>query len=211
VATVRPGCEGERVSNEAMPAETWTAVGASLVREDRIVGSLSTPELAEWVAEACETLAEMDKAQADWEASGEALNCAVVNVGGEQMRVQGGAEMSEPLRNAMAEVWRSARRALAEAKAAERAEIARDIAERVLLVSEVMTGYRCPACHGLPASHKYPRYRCGCGQQWDLTRSEQYRLSHEHSPRKLLLRIVSTGELPEIPTSIALDLPAEAT
>jgi hypothetical protein len=76
----------------------------------------------------------------------------------------------------------------------------RVFAERVLLVSEVMTGYRCPACHGLPASHKYPRYRCGCGQQWDLTRNEQYRLSHEYSPRKILLRIVSTGELPEIPT-----------
>ena len=188
------------MSDESTSVETWTTDAETLYRDGVAVGTLISADFAEWVAEACETLAEMDKAQAEWEASGEVPNCAVINIGGEDMRLQGGADMPEHLRDAMAEVVQATKQRMAEAKAAERAEIARDLAERVLLVSEVMTGYRCPACHGLPASHKYPRYRCGCGEQWDLTRSAQYRLSHEHSPRKLLLRIVSTGELPEIPT-----------
>lgn len=188
------------MTDETTPAETWAADGDNLTRDGEIVGSLFTPELAEWVAEACETLAEMEAAQAVWEASGEAPHCAMVDIDGEQMRVQGGADWTEQDRREMGQILSAAKRRMAETKAAERAEIARDLAERVLLVSEVMTGYRCPACHGMPASHKYPRYRCGCGEQWDLTRSEQYRLSHEHSPHKLLLRIVETGDFPEIPT-----------
>ncbi len=107
------------MSDETADVEAWTAAGANLVHADRIVGSLSTPELAEWVAGACETLAEMEAAQAVWAASDEAPNCAMVSIGGEEMRVQRGADMPEPLREAMIEVVGAAKRRYAAEKPAE--------------------------------------------------------------------------------------------
>ncbi len=113
------------------PAEAWAADGSTLIHNGRATGFFPSDEIAEWVAEACNTLAEIDQAQAEWEASGEAPNCAVVNIGGEQTRVQGGAEMPEQLRDAMADVVGAARRAMAEAKAAEREEIQRQVREEI--------------------------------------------------------------------------------
>ena len=54
----------------AAPAETWRAVSQTLFRNDVAVGTLASEDLAEWVADACNTLAEMDEAQAEWLASG---------------------------------------------------------------------------------------------------------------------------------------------
>jgi hypothetical protein len=113
------------MNDETATAEAWAADGDNLTRDGEIVGSLSTPELAAWVAEACEVFAEMEAAQAVWAASDEAPNCAMVDIGGEQLRVQGGAAMPEPLREAMSDVVSTVRRNMAEAKDAERAEIER--------------------------------------------------------------------------------------
>ncbi len=116
--------------------DPWTADGQTLYRDGIAVGTLDTAGLASWVAEACETLAEMDQAQAEWEASGESPRCAVVNIGGEEIRIQGGADMPEPLHNAVSEVIGAARRAMAEAKAAERAEIEREV--RAMVSAEIL-------------------------------------------------------------------------
>lgn len=77
------------------------------------------------------------------------------------------------------------------------------LAERVALVSAIACGWRCPACHGKPSSHKYPRYRCGCGHQWDVSRSEHVRRSTTHGVAALLRHVAETGELPAVPDKVA--------
>jgi hypothetical protein len=93
--------------------ESWTTDTETLYRDGVAVGTLDSADLAEWVADACNTLAEMEAAQAEWEASGEAAHCAMADIGGEQMRIQRGAEMPEQLRDVMGEVVNAARRAIA--------------------------------------------------------------------------------------------------
>lgn len=82
-------------------------------------------------------------------------------------------------------------------------EAYRIAADRILTVSEISTGTRCPACHGKPASYRYPTYRCGCGHSWDLTRSELARKQYTHQPAALLRAVAETGVLPESPAKIA--------
>jgi hypothetical protein len=82
------------------------------------------------------------------------------------------------------------------------------MAEHVLKVSDILLGYRCPACHGKPAVDRWRsslkrRYVCGCGHQWDLpTRSAQFRASFEASPSALLRAIAETGQMPQTPARI---------
>lgn len=90
------------------------------------------------------------------------------------------------------------------------AETRRETAERVLLASDVTLGYRCPACHGKPAAHRWKdtgrkkRYVCGCGHQWDApSRSTEWRTALDASPTALLRKVAETGELPDVPAKIA--------
>lgn len=158
--------------------ELWTANGSTLIRGGCPAAVFAEREIAEWVAEACNTLAELEAAQADWEASGEAPSCAVINVGGEQMRMQGGAEMPQPIRDSVADVIGAARRAIAEEKAAERAEILRQAATDLLT-----DGHHTGGCGGSPHAdgsplpdHAPKPGRCGCalGQhyRWLMNRAD---------------------------------------
>lgn len=90
------------------------------------------------------------------------------------------------------------------------AETRRETAERILLASDVALGYRCPACYGKPAVHRWKntgrkrRYVCGCGHEWDaLSRSAEWRAALDASPTALLRKVAKTGDLPEVPEKIA--------
>lgn len=89
------------------------------------------------------------------------------------------------------------------------------MAEHVLKVSDILHGYRCPACHGKPAVDRWRsgakrRYVCGCGHQWDLpTRSAQYRESFEASPSALLKAVAETGQMPVTPPRVEPEKPAD--
>lgn len=115
--------------------------------------------------------------------------------------------------NLIAAVWPEIARQVRAQVAAEyraAAEIRRETAERVLLVSDLALGSRCPACHGRPAVHRWKdtgrkkRYVCGCGHQWDApTRSAEWRTALDASPTALLRQVAEKGDLPEIPVKIA--------
>ena len=101
---------------------------------------------------------------------------------------------------------------LAEVLAAHEAMVLRRAADRILLVSELGMGYRCPACHGKPAVIRWrdtgrkKRYVCGCGHQWDpLSHSAGWRAGQEWSTSVLLGRVAETGALPEVPDKIEGD------
>ncbi len=113
------------------PTGTWAANGSTLICNGRATGYFASDEIAEWVADACNTLAEMDQAQAEWEASGEAAHCAMVDIGGERMRMQGGATWTEQDRREMSQLVSAAKQRMAEAQAAERAEIERQVREEI--------------------------------------------------------------------------------
>lgn len=79
----------------------------------------------------------------------------------------------------------------------------RQLAKQVTLASAIACGTLCEACHGKPASYRYPTFRCGCGHRWDVTRSEISRRLRTHSPGGMLERIAETGVLPPMPEKIA--------
>lgn len=110
------------MSPEPTPTEAWSAVGATLIRSGRTAGHFASREVAEWVAEACNTLAEMDQAQAEWEASDEAPHCAMVDIGDEEMRVQGGADWTEQDRREMGQLVSVVKQRMADANPAKRIE-----------------------------------------------------------------------------------------
>lgn len=73
----------------------------------------------------------------------------------------------------------------------------REFAARVLLISEVAHGYRCPRCHGKPAATpRYGRpYRCGCGHTWTIKRMYDY----ERSSGGMLRATAEGKPLPDMP------------
>jgi hypothetical protein len=75
--------------------------------------------------------------------------------------------------------------------------ILREFAARVLLISEVAYGYRCPRCHGKPVSTpRYGRpYRCGRGHTWTLKRTYDY----ERSAGGMLRAVAEGKALPPMP------------
>jgi hypothetical protein len=93
---------------------------------------------------------------------------------------------------------------LAEQSIEIRTEAYREAAERVLLVSEVAHGLRCPRCHGKPAVQphfleKNPRYRCGGGHVWTRPAVVE---GASARPETILYAIAETGQLPPIPERI---------
>jgi hypothetical protein len=115
----------------AADAERWFADAETLYRDGIAVGTLDGAGLATWVADACNTLAEMDEAQAEWEASGEAAHCSMVDIDGEQMRIQGAANWTDQDRREMGQIVSAAKQVMAEQKAAERTEIERQVREEI--------------------------------------------------------------------------------
>lgn len=76
-------------------------------------------------------------------------------------------------------------------------EAIREFAARVLLISEVAHGYRCPRCHGKPASTpRYGRpYRCGCGHTWTPRRASDY----SRTASGMLSAVAEGKPLPSLP------------
>lgn len=83
--------------------------------------------------------------------------------------------------------------------------IVRDMAVRILLVTEVGNGLRCPRCHGQPSARRWPSgrvqtYLCGCGHRWNPRSAHhvQYQLGVLH-----VLALLAKGEpLPPVPPKI---------
>jgi hypothetical protein len=83
-------------------------------------------------------------------------------------------------------------------------EIRREMAKRVLFVSEAARGLRCPVCHGKPAVQphileKDPQYRCGGGHAW---RRPLVIDDLSARPEALLRRVAERGVLPPLPARI---------
>lgn len=81
----------------------------------------------------------------------------------------------------------------------ERAALKR-AAERILLLEDLARGWRCPACHGKPAStpHLLERrtgYTCGGGHSWEPPKRPDY----DMEPGRLLRRLARGEPLPELP------------
>ena len=85
-----------------------------------------------------------------------------------------------------------------------RGETSREVAERVLLVSEIARGLRCPLCHGKPAVQphfleKNPRYRCGGGHVWTRPAVVEGASAHVET---ILREVAESGELPPVPNRV---------
>jgi len=88
---------------------------------------------------------------------------------------------------------------LAVLPAIERAALKR-AAERILFLEALAKGWRCPACHGKPASapHLYEGrtgYTCGCGHAWEPPKRPDYGME----PERLLRRLARGEPLPKLP------------
>jgi hypothetical protein len=82
----------------------------------------------------------------------------------------------------------------------ERAAVRR-AAARIALLQELANGWRCPACHGKPASTPHMRegrtgYTCGCGCSWEPPKSGTIQVGY-------LVRKLARGEpLPDLPPKL---------
>jgi hypothetical protein len=78
--------------------------------------------------------------------------------------------------------------------------VLRQAAGRILLLDALARGWRCPACHGKPATTPSLRegrtgYTCGCGHAWEPPKHPDYGME----PERLLRRLARGEPLPDLP------------
>ena len=78
-------------------------------------------------------------------------------------------------------------------------------ARHIFLLEALAKGWRCPSCHGEPASAPHllegrTGYTCGCGHSWEPPPPRQ--INYGMEPRFLLKRLARGEPLPELPPPV---------